>query len=68
MIFIHNGERKITHHDRWPSHLSMEITWFIPRGIIYQIDFKTSVNRLVVEIFCKRIYTPKRYKMNRVNI
>jgi homogentisate 1,2-dioxygenase len=26
MIFIHNGERKITHHDRWPSHLSMEIT------------------------------------------
>jgi homogentisate 1,2-dioxygenase len=34
----------------------------IPRGVIYQIDFETSVNRLFyVESFAP-FYTPKRYK------
>lgn len=34
----------------------------IPRGVIYQIDFDTAVNRLLyVESFAP-IYTPKRYK------
>jgi hypothetical protein len=31
------------------------------RGVIYQIDFETSVNRLYVESFAP-FYTPKRYK------
>jgi homogentisate 1,2-dioxygenase len=45
MIFIHKG-REITHHDG-NILLNMEITLIIPRGIIYQIDFETAVNRLL---------------------
>jgi homogentisate 1,2-dioxygenase len=62
MIFIHKG-KEIT---LWWEISSMEIT-LLSRGVIYQIDFDTAVNRLLyVESFAP-IYTPKRYKMNQDN-
>jgi homogentisate 1,2-dioxygenase len=61
MIFIHKGKGKLrTMMGNIPFEYGDYL--IIPRGIIYQIDFETSVNRLLyVESFAP-IYTPKRYK------
>jgi homogentisate 1,2-dioxygenase len=61
MIFIHKGKGKLrTMMGNIPFEYGDYL--IIPRGIIYQIDFETSVNRLFyVESFAP-FYTPKRYK------
>lgn len=61
MIFIHKGKGKLrTMMGNIPFEYGDYL--IIPRGIIYQIDFETSENRLFyVESFAP-FYTPKRYK------
>ena len=61
MIFIHKGKGKLrTMMGNIPFEYGDYL--IIPRGIIYQIDFETTVNRLFyVESFAP-FYTPKRYK------
>jgi homogentisate 1,2-dioxygenase len=61
MIFIHKGKGKLrTMMGNIPFEYGDYL--IIPRGVIYQIDFDTAVNRLLyVESFAP-IYTPKRYK------
>jgi homogentisate 1,2-dioxygenase len=61
MIFIHKGKGKLrTMLGNIPFEYGDYL--IIPRGIIYQIDFETSENRLFyVESFAP-FYTPKRYK------
>lgn len=61
MIFIHKGKGKLrTMMGNIPFEYGDYL--IIPRGMIYQIDFETSENRLFyVESFAP-FYTPKRYK------
>ena len=61
MIFIHKGKGKLrTMLGNIPFDYGDYL--IIPRGVIYQIDFETSDNRLFyVESFTP-FYTPKRYK------
>ena len=61
MIFIHKGKGKLrTMMGNIPFEYGDYL--IIPRGLIYQIDFETSENRLFyVESFAP-FYTPKRYK------
>lgn len=61
MIFIHKGKGKLrTILGNIPFEYGDYL--IIPRGMIYQIDFETSENRLFyVESFAP-FYTPKRYK------
>ena len=61
MIFIHKGKGTLrTMMGNIPFEYGDYL--IIPRGIIYQIDFETSENRLFyVESFAP-FYTPKRYK------
>ncbi|RKS26234.1 homogentisate 1,2-dioxygenase [Flavobacterium endophyticum] len=61
MIFIHKGKGTLrTVMGNIPFEYGDYL--IIPRGIIYQIDFETSENRLFyVESFAP-FYTPKRYK------
>ena len=61
MIFIHKGKGKLrTMMGNIPFEYGDYL--IIPRGIIYQIDFDTTENRLFyVESFAP-FYTPKRYK------
>lgn len=61
MIFIHKGKGKLrTMMGNIPFEYGDYL--IIPRGMIYQIDFETSDNRLFyVESFAP-FYTPKRYK------
>jgi homogentisate 1,2-dioxygenase len=61
MIFIHKGTGKLrTMMGNIPFKYGDYL--IIPRGIIYQIDFETTENRLFyVESFAP-FYTPKRYK------
>lgn len=61
MIFIHKGKGKLR---SMMGNIPFEYGDYliIPRGMIYQIDFETSENRLFyVESFAP-FYTPKRYK------
>ena len=61
MIFIHKGKGKLR---TMMGNITFEYGDYliIPRGMIYQIDFETSENRLFyVESFAP-FYTPKRYK------
>ena len=61
MIFIHKGEGKLR---TMMGNISFKYGDYliIPRGMIYQIDFDTTENRLFyVESFAP-FYTPKRYK------
>ena len=61
MIFIHKGKGKLR---TMMGNIAFEYGDYliIPRGIIYQIDFETTENRLFyVESFAP-FYTPKRYK------
>lgn len=61
MLFIHKGKGKLrTMMGNIPFEYGDYL--IIPRGMIYQIDFETSDNRLFyVESFAP-FYTPKRYK------
>ena len=61
MLFIHKGKGKLrTMLGNIPFEYGDYL--IIPRGVIYQIDFETSDNRLFyVESFTP-FYTPKRYK------
>lgn len=61
MLFIHKGKGKLrTMLGNIPFEYGDYL--IIPRGVIYQIDFETSENRLLfVESFTP-FYTPKRYK------
>ena len=61
MIFIHKGKGKLrTMMGNIPFEYGDYL--IIPRGMMYQIDFETSENRLFyVESFAP-FYTPKRYK------
>lgn len=61
MIFIHKGRGKLR---TFMGNIKFEYGDYliIPRGMIYQIEFETSENRLLyVESFAP-FYTPKRYK------
>ena len=61
MIFIHKGKGKLR---TMMGNIAFDYGDYliIPRGIIYQIDFETTENRLFyVESFAP-FYTPKRYK------
>jgi homogentisate 1,2-dioxygenase len=61
MIFIHKGKGKLR---TFLGNINFEYGDYliIPRGMIYQIEFETSENRLFyVESFAP-YYTPKRYK------
>ena len=61
LIFIHKGKGKLR---TFMGNINFEYGDYliIPRGMIYQIEFETSENRLLyVESFAP-FYTPKRYK------
>ena len=61
LIFIHKGKGKLR---TFLGNINFEYGDYliIPRGMIYQIEFETSENRLFyVESFAP-FYTPKRYK------
>jgi homogentisate 1,2-dioxygenase len=61
LIFIHKGKGKLR---TFLGNINFEYGDYliIPRGMIYQIEFETSENRLFyVESFAT-FYTPKRYK------
>ncbi|AZQ43405.1 homogentisate 1,2-dioxygenase [Nonlabens ponticola] len=61
LLFVHKGSGVLR------THLgNLEFKYgdylLIPRGIIYQIEFDTAVNRLFIVESRKPIYTPKRYR------
>jgi len=61
MIFIHKGKGKLR---TFLGNINFEYGDYliIPRGMIYQIEFETSENRLLyIESFAP-FFTPKRYK------
>jgi len=61
LIFVHKGKGKLK---TLMGNISFEYGDYliIPRGIIYQIEFETSENRLLyIESFAP-FFTPKRYK------
>jgi len=63
MIFIHRGKGTLR---TFMGNISFEYGDYliIPRGMIYQIEFETSDNRLFYVESIAPFYTPKRYKNN----
>ncbi len=61
MIFVHKGKGVLR---TFMGNIPFEYGDYliIPRGMIYQIDFETSENRLFYLESFTPIYTPKRYK------
>ena len=61
MIFIHKGKGKLK---TFMGNIQFEYGDYliIPRGMIYQIEFETSENRLLYVESFDPFYTPKRYK------
>lgn len=61
MLFIHKGTG--THRSQF-GYIKFEYGDYliIPRGVIYQIDFDTSENRILYAESFHPIYTPKRYR------
>ena len=61
MIFIHEGSGKLR---TMLGNIDFEYGDYliIPRGMIYQIDFETENNRLLIAESFHPIYTPKRYR------
>lgn len=61
MIFIHKGKGTLR---TFMGNIPFEYGDYliIPRGMIYQIDFETSENRLFYVESVAPFYTPKRYK------
>ena len=61
MLFIHKGSGRVrTLFGSIPFEYGDYI--ILPRGIIYQIDFDTSDNRILYAESFHPIYTPKRYR------
>lgn len=61
MLFIHHGKGVLrTFLGQIPFHPGDYL--IIPRGMIYQIDFETSENRILYSESFHPIYTPKRYQ------
>lgn len=61
VIFIHRGEGKLRTmlgniHFKYGDYL------VVPRGMIYQINFDTKDNRLLIIESTSPVYTPKRYR------
>ncbi len=61
LLFIHQGSGVLRTH-LGNLKFSYGDYLLIPRGIIYQIDFDTPVNRLFIVESRRPIYTPKRYR------
>jgi len=61
LLFIHKGSGTLRTH---LGNISFEYGDYllIPRGTIYQIDFDTEDNRLLITESYHPIYTPKRYR------
>ena len=61
LIFIHKGKGKLK---TFMGNIQFEYGDYliIPRGMIYQIEFETSENRLLYVESFDPFYTPKRYK------
>ncbi len=61
IIFIHKGSGKLR---TMLGNIDFSYGDYlvIPRGIVYQIDFETSANRLFIVESKNPIYTPKRYR------
>lgn len=61
LLFVHRGSGKLRTQ---LGNISFEYGDYliIPRGIIYQIDFDTEDNRLLIAESFHPIYTPKRYR------
>ena len=61
VIFIHKGSGKLR---TFLGNINFSYGDYlvIPRGVIYQIDFDTSDNRLFIVESKSPIYTPKRYR------
>ncbi len=61
LIFIHKGKGKLR---TFMGNINFEYGDYlvIPRGMIYQIEFETSENRLLYVESHAPYYTPKRYK------
>lgn len=61
LLFIHKGSGTLrTHLGNIPFEYGDYL--LIPRGVIYQIDFDTTDNRLLITESYHPIYTPKRYR------
>lgn len=61
VLFVHRGKGKLrTMLGNIPFSYGDYLV--IPRGMIYQIDFETDDNRLLVVESHRPIYTPKRYR------
>lgn len=61
VIFIHKGSG-VLRTMMGTIHFSYGDYMVIPRGIIYQIDFETEDNRLLLVESSEPVYTPKRYR------
>jgi len=61
LLFVHEGSGVLRTH-LGNLKFSYGDYLLIPRGIIYQIDFDTEVNRLFIVESRRPIYTPKRYR------
>ncbi len=61
VIFIHKGEGTM-HTLLGDLDFSYGDYLVVPRGMIYQMEFKTSENRLLIVQSFSPIYTPKRYR------
>jgi homogentisate 1,2-dioxygenase len=61
LLFVHQGSGTLRTH---LGNLDFKYGDYlmIPRGVIYQIDFDTPVNRLFIVESRRPIYTPKRYR------
>lgn len=61
VIFIHKGSGKLR---TMLGNIDFSYGDYlvVPRGVIYQIDFETKVNRLFIVESKSPIYTPKRYR------
>ena len=61
VIFIHKGAGKLR---TMLGNIDFSYGDYlvVPRGVIYQIDFETKVNRLFIVESKSPIYTPKRYR------
>ncbi len=61
MIFVHKGKGKLR---TFMGNINFEYGDYliIPRGMIYQIEFETTDNRLLYVESVHAFYTPKRYK------
>ena len=61
MLFVHKGKGKLR---TFMGNINFEYGDYliIPRGMIYQIEFESSDNRLLYLETIHALYTPKRYK------